>query len=211
MGGNTLRPNWSTKWKTEWTHLLRYCQSVVTVLAIANILEELLHLLHHRFQQWCIFIANSNMVSKLSTLSHTVLTSVDFETIVGLKTKHIWIENIRLPFDWKNPMGYMCASAIQFMVYVCMFSLMASLLSVGIGAFLFAVRATNDITANLKLINESTKTKQNLKNVPKYISDFVQYHGDVKELSELQNRLLLESIFYHNDFICLTKCSHIFF
>lgn len=71
--------------------------------------------------------------------------------------------NFRLPFDWKNLMGYTCAVAVQYMVGVCMFSIIANLLSLGFGAFLYAVRATTDITANLELINKTIKAKRHQK------------------------------------------------
>lgn len=87
----------------------------------------------------------------------------------------------------------MCASAIEFMTVVCLFSVMASMLSLGIGAFLYAIRATSDITANLKLINDSTRMKKNQDKILEYLSDFVQFHGNVKELSKFRDHFIFKS------------------
>ena len=111
-----------------------------------------------------------------STVFKTTYSSWNILNInVRFETK-----NWRLPFDWKDPMGYICASTFQYLLGVGMFFIIASLLSIGIGAFLFAVRASTDITNNLELINESIKTNRSRERVLKYLSDFVQFHGDVK-------------------------------
>lgn len=110
---------------------------------------------------------------------------------ISLSRNFIELNDLRLPFDWKNPMGYTCAVAVQYMVGVCMFSIIGNLLSLGFGSFLFAVRATTDITANLELINKCVKTKRHRKKVLKYLADFVQYHADVKELSKFRVHFIL--------------------
>lgn len=64
-----------------------------------------------------------------------------------------------------------------------MFFIIASCLSIGIGAFLFAIRATNLIICDLETINESIQLKMNQKKISKYLYDFIQFHADVKKLS----------------------------
>lgn len=90
----------------------------------------------------------------------------------------------RLPFDWRNPIGYLCASSLQYMISLCMFHIIASLLSIGVGSFLYAMRSVMIIICNLETTHESLQSENDRSSHLKYLSDFIQFHAEVKELSK---------------------------
>lgn len=66
--------------------------------------------------------------------------------------------SIRYPFDWKNPVGYFFAVALQFIALTYCILLFSCTIFVGIGCSLLLVSVTNkDIADDLKFVNKNAK------------------------------------------------------
>lgn len=91
----------------------------------------------------------------------------------------------RMPFDWKNPIGYLVAAIIQHLICIAIFSVVACLASYGIGAFLFGIFTIKDIKTILKSINDSAQTKKTERQAMEYLDDYIQCHTKLKRLSKI--------------------------
>lgn len=89
----------------------------------------------------------------------------------------------RLPFDWKNPFGYLAAFALQYCGQSFLLFGFANGASAAIGAYMFIISMINDIEISLKLIGKSVKSKDQMEMLKTFV-DTVQFHGIVKQLSQ---------------------------
>lgn len=94
----------------------------------------------------------------------------------------IWC-GLRFPFGTKNPFGYIVATVLQYIIVVYAFSVLSSLATLGIGAFLFAVLATKDIIQSMKSIDKSAMSEKRQSKTFKRFSDFILIHSTVKQFS----------------------------
>lgn len=89
----------------------------------------------------------------------------------------------RLPFDFKSPVGYTVACALECVMCWTQFMISSCLASAGIVAFLLGLAVTKDLTNALCIIQKNIKIKRNrLKGVIK-LYRFIELHSSVKELS----------------------------
>lgn len=93
----------------------------------------------------------------------------------------------RFPFDCKHPVSYLVAICLQYIMTFYIFFVIASLVSLGIGAFILSILSSTEIKLYLdsvrrNAINEKTKLKS-----LKRLADFVDFHAEVKELSDILN------------------------
>lgn len=88
----------------------------------------------------------------------------------------------RFPFDWKNPLGYLFAVTIQCIIATYGLKFLAFSVSFEMGAYFFSNALTKDIIGLLKTINKSAKAKGSHTRILKQLTEFVQYHSDVKQL-----------------------------
>lgn len=86
----------------------------------------------------------------------------------------------RFPFDWNNPIGYLIAFVIQYIIIAYEFCLTSCALAVGIGSLWLAILATKDIRRILNLINDKAQTNVIQSND---LIDFIEAHGAIKQLS----------------------------
>lgn len=63
------------------------------------------------------------------------------------------------------------------------FRLMACVLPLGIGSFLFAFFAIKDWKDDFRTLDEMTKTKQSKADVIELVTEFVRSHSNAKQLS----------------------------
>lgn len=63
----------------------------------------------------------------------------------------------RYPIDWKNPIGYLIIAATQFIMNTYNFFFMATLMSFGIGGYLFLITVNKDMQLNLISIGKICK------------------------------------------------------
>lgn len=81
------------------------------------------------------------------------------------------------------------------------FTLAAGMILVGLGLFLFIVAGTKDIEINLELINERGALAENLPWTFRMITEFIQHHSEMKQLSAdpcVISNLRLMFISFHN-------------
>lgn len=95
-----------------------------------------------------------------------------------------WLQ-LRFPFDSKNLLGYLVAIVLLYYMIFDMFFVIASMLSLGIGAFILAISSTMQIRRYMNLLSKHAISKKNLpKKTLQLLTDFVDFHSDVKQLSE---------------------------
>ena len=90
----------------------------------------------------------------------------------------------RLPFDWRNPFGFLVAIAIQYVMLSYTLIVAAVMMTLAIGAYLFGMAASKCIKGSLFNISRNIKARRSRKHVMKQVIEFVEFHSTVKQLSE---------------------------
>lgn len=135
----------------------------------------LLWLFHNGFGSGCIRIAIANVVwFTLFFHSSFLLNRNDY--FLSLKFQ-------RLPFEWTNPIGYLLAILIQFIMLFFLNVYLACFLMLAFGYFLFALSIAKDMINELHSINKRTKMKKPKAQILKQLNDLISMHADVKGLS----------------------------
>lgn len=100
----------------------------------------------------------------------------------------MFVPNYRVPFNWKNPNGYLMAVLFEYVLTIYMFVFLECVLSLGITAFLFEVAVIEYLKNNLNSIkNKSSKSHEGqLKTIEKF-SNFIEIHSMMKQLRKFQN------------------------
>lgn len=84
----------------------------------------------------------------------------------------------RLPFDWKNPLGYLVAVILQYIMALYCLMLAFCCVFHGIGCCLFFYTiVSKSVKDNLKQINENAAADQSL------VADFVEIYSHLKKLN----------------------------
>lgn len=102
--------------------------------------------------------------------------------------KCIYFTNLdfnRMPFDWKNPTGFLVAVIIQYIFDVITLSVSAWSAALNIGAVLFIFTLIKDIRRSLKPINDNAKSTTRKRQAMQQLSDYIQLHSNVKQLSKM--------------------------
>lgn len=92
----------------------------------------------------------------------------------------------RFPFNYRNPIGYLFAFALQYIALMNLFFYVCCMACIGIGFFMFIISIAKDIKNNLKSINEQlTKSmaEDKISEISKQFSKTIQFHADAKQLS----------------------------
>lgn len=90
---------------------------------------------------------------------------------------------IRLPFDWKTPLGYLFALLFQTMaVYASVLSTIPAACTLIASAWT-SVATLKDFTNDLPLLMIGGRSLNNRTKIKKRFSNFVQFYLDLKELS----------------------------
>lgn len=95
----------------------------------------------------------------------------------------VWIANRRLPFDWKNPIGYIFAAIIAYLMAVNLLKFAATTLSAGITAVLFTKAILNDLKNYLTEINQNGIVEKYQAQATKQFCEFIQIDTLSKQLS----------------------------
>lgn len=90
---------------------------------------------------------------------------------------------LRIPFDWKTPIGYLTAVVYQYVMTRFSFVFIAGAVSIGISEFLFAVTVTDDIKCILESFNKDAKSKNTRLKTLQHLSNYIQIHSTLKQLS----------------------------
>lgn len=88
----------------------------------------------------------------------------------------------RFPFDTNNPIGFVIACILQYIMVVCMLMFVALLFCFGIGSFLITQSSTKKIQFCLKSIHKGAKSTDRLTMVQQF-RDFIHFFANEKQLS----------------------------
>lgn len=92
---------------------------------------------------------------------------------------------LRSPFEWQTPIGYTMAVSLQCILITYVFCITMILVTNGIACYLFKISLTKDLKIILHAIDENSKMKKNRRNLYAQFSEFVDFHSDTKQLSNL--------------------------
>lgn len=91
----------------------------------------------------------------------------------------------RFPFDWKNPVGYLVAVAVQLHMTLIIVRYIECFLIFGLAGVLFGFSIANDIKNNLKQFNKIAKSKKSiLPNIMEQLVALIHFDVDLRQLSQ---------------------------
>lgn len=90
----------------------------------------------------------------------------------------------RLPFDWKNPVGYLIAAIIQHIIVLIVFAVIACFTAWGVSMYMFEALMAKDIRKLLYSLNRNAQTNKNKLQAMQQLRIYITFHGDLKQLSE---------------------------
>lgn len=86
----------------------------------------------------------------------------------------------RLPFNWKNPIGYLVAVFLQIIVETYHFRYLACFLTFALGGYLFTTTSSIDVIKDLKSVNDDLRSKIDISTK---LTKLINLHSDSKQLS----------------------------
>lgn len=92
---------------------------------------------------------------------------------------------MRIPFNWKTPIGYLIAFLIQACFFEAMLQAACCALGMLIGFFLFMKAFGESLQRKIYNINQNYKFDKNVEEITFEICDFIRLHSDAKELSKM--------------------------
>lgn len=114
----------------------------------------------------------------------------------------------RIPFDWKNPIGYFIAICLQCFVILCISHYFAFAVSIGVGGFSFMFAFAKDMRSDLRSLNKASNIKNSEKDCFKHFSEFVHLHSNGVQLSNKQSRNKIMIFLTNFNFcFCSLDCS----
>lgn len=92
----------------------------------------------------------------------------------------------RLPFNWKNPIGYLIAVALECTLLLNPLRYMATMMTIGFAIFVFAIEFSSTIVDDMRALNKCAKVKRSQqKHIHDLLSHCIDTHSDVKKFSKL--------------------------
>lgn len=91
-----------------------------------------------------------------------------------------------MPFDLTNPIGFSVAFALEYTILGYEAFVIASILSLAIGGYWFAIEATKEFKRFAPVLYSKAKAKANSNESNEFdllMSEFIDVHGIVKQLS----------------------------
>lgn len=95
----------------------------------------------------------------------------------------------RIPFDWKNLVGYLIVVVIEYLYGVALLFAAVTLVGFAIRNYLWLLSMAEDIKCDMESINQNARFKRSRLDVTKQFSGLVQYHAKIVQLSLFQNRV----------------------
>ena len=96
----------------------------------------------------------------------------------------------RLPFNWKNPIGYGIAVALQISIVSYPLRYLACFFTLAFGAYLIGTTIAKHVVEDMKSTNDDIKFSKSKIDVFKKLSELIQMHSDAKQLNETRIDLL---------------------
>lgn len=98
----------------------------------------------------------------------------------------------RTPFDWRNPIGYLVAVTMQYVMIMYLLSTVGCALVFAIASYLFSIAMSKSIKLNLCSINRKAGDEIHRMRLMEQLVEFIEYHSRVKQLS-IQNKQIEHS------------------
>ena len=156
---------------------LIYPVSAKNYMKINSIVEKWTKIIHFGFIK-CLL--NAVMTPKLF-FSYYLYCATDLKNDAFDLPFPLW-----QPFDWKNPIGYLIAFAIQYISLGHLYILGAAVISLEIGCYLWMMELIEDIKNDINSINKTAKLRKNQTQMSKQLTDSIEFHSKVKQLSEIR-------------------------
>lgn len=118
----------------------------------------------------------------------------------------------RFPFVTNNPVGYLIAVILEYIVLGCEFFVISCTLALGIGGFCIAIAATNEIERILHRIDDKTQANEiQSDEIMFFFVEFVDIHGMAKPAKQLSTyfSILMRALWFcSNDHIDSFRLIH---
>lgn len=89
----------------------------------------------------------------------------------------------RFPIEWRNPFGFLIAISTQCTMFSYGVTISAYILSLGGGAFLYALVSSKVMKGGLLAINRRARAESDQTVLLEQIVEFLKFHSSTKELS----------------------------
>lgn len=115
----------------------------------------------------------------------TIKHHLKFSSLIWWNASPFSCSQNRFPFDSKNPIGFLFAIILEYIVYGYYFFVISCNVAVGVGAFWLAISASVEIQRILYLINDKSQVKQHhySNELKTLCSECIHFHGIVEQLS----------------------------
>lgn len=90
----------------------------------------------------------------------------------------------------KNPFGYLTAFLVEYTAFWYVHCNIACMCCFGFGSFLLLITMIKDITDSIQSISDGVKRKANRPQAVEKISDFIEFHSTLKQLSHVRRLFL---------------------
>lgn len=139
---------------------------------IAGIPNKRLELFRSRFGRWVLFF----------TRSSDVINVIRFRSFsYGFGNVFYFSLLKRMPFNWKTPFGYMILLSYEGVEAIVAAMAFYPIMSIFIGSCILLKTFIEDITIDLKCLNQKQNEKENLSEI---FCNVIQNYSNVQELSE---------------------------
>lgn len=87
-----------------------------------------------------------------------------------------------MPYNWRNPLGYLVTASIQFFLSAYAFQYIVCFMLLAFGIFMFAMALAKIEKTKLHSINKMASNKKLRKNMYKELSEFIRMNANGKQL-----------------------------
>lgn len=92
----------------------------------------------------------------------------------------------RVPFDWKNPFGYLIAIAIQIGMMIQPARYIVCMLGIGFASYLFEIELIEKSISSLRTLNYNLKHgRQSNVQIFEFLCKWIRFNSDGKQLSKI--------------------------
>lgn len=113
-----------------------------------------------------------------------------------------------------NPFGYTAAFIVEYTAFWYVHCNIACMISLGFGSFLLSIALIKHTKRNIHVINKDINFRMRRLHTSEKLSQFIQFHATLKQLSFVWNFCLLEHwqsvFFYFNTFRTVCEFSDIY-
>lgn len=155
---------------------------------------RLFHLLYHGCGTRCVWYTIFDVVG--STLNWFI------------NWKFLWLEFIkirRFPWDWRTPTGYFAAAILQYIQTIYTFTFSSMSLAMGLGTVSIAITLVKDICHTINSVNDIANVDGNRIQMIEQLSDSIETHSRLLELSDMYLVVVLRFSFNLNSILTYFK------